>query len=221
MEPVEWTDDGWVKASGADIAAPLPVPAGGEPVPHGFACSNDFSTDKIGVQWTLFRSPGDPRDAVRVADGALHLRARGFNPNEGAVLSFITGEHDYEMQVEVEIDPGATGGLLVFYSERLFAGLALSDTHLLEDGKGDTSSFAKPVQIGRRFFLRLRLRDGIMTTWHSPDGEAWTRHWMQFEVSCYHHNVAGAFLSLRPALFAGGEGEVRFRDFRFRVIASA
>jgi xylan 1,4-beta-xylosidase len=221
LEPVEWTDDGWVRASGADIAAPLPLPSGGAPVPHGFACSDDFSTDRIGVQWTLFRAPGDPRDAARVADRALHLRARGVNPKDGSVLSLITGEHDYEMQVEVEIDPGATGGLLVFYSERLFAGLGFSDTALLEYGKGDTANFAKPAQIGRRFFLRLRNANNVMTTWHSPDGEVWTRHWMQFEVSCYHHNVAGAFLSLRPALYAGGQGAVRFRDFRFRVLAPA
>ena len=220
LEPVEWTDDGWVRAVGADLAAPLPLPAGGAPVPHGFAFSDDFSTDKLGVQWALFRAPGEPPGHARVADHALHLRARGSTPKDGTILTFITGDHDYEMQVEVEIDADATGGLLLFYSERLFAGLGFSDTALLEYGKGDTATFGKPAGIGRRFFLRLRNADGVMTTWHSPDGRDWKRHWMQFEISCYHHNVAGAFLSLRPALFAGGRGEVRFRDFRYRVLTT-
>ena len=50
------------------------------------------------------------------------------------------------------------------------------------------------------------------------DGERWTRHWMQIEVSSYNHNVADGFLSLRPALIAAGTGEVRFMNFRYRAI---
>ena len=38
------------------------------------------------------------------------------------------------------------------------------------------------------------------------------------EVSGYHHNVAGEFLSLRPAIYAAGAGEVRFRQFVYRAI---
>ena len=41
---------------------------------------------------------------------------------------------------------------------------------------------------------------------------------MQFEVSGYNHNVAGGFLSLRPALLAAGSGEVRFRNFRYQAL---
>jgi xylan 1,4-beta-xylosidase len=41
---------------------------------------------------------------------------------------------------------------------------------------------------------------------------------MQFEVSGYHHNVAGGFLSLRPTLFATGAGEVRFKNFKYRAL---
>ena len=38
------------------------------------------------------------------------------------------------------------------------------------------------------------------------------------EVSGYHHNVAGEFLSLRPAIYAAGEGDVRFRNFIYRAL---
>ena len=38
------------------------------------------------------------------------------------------------------------------------------------------------------------------------------------EVSGYHHNVAYDFLSLRPALYASGDGEVRFRNFKYRAL---
>ena len=41
---------------------------------------------------------------------------------------------------------------------------------------------------------------------------------MQMEVSGYHHNVAGQFLALKPALYAAGSGAVRFLDFQYRAL---
>jgi xylan 1,4-beta-xylosidase len=38
------------------------------------------------------------------------------------------------------------------------------------------------------------------------------------EVSGYHHNVAGKFLALKPAIYASGTGAVRFRNFRYRAL---
>jgi xylan 1,4-beta-xylosidase len=38
------------------------------------------------------------------------------------------------------------------------------------------------------------------------------------EVSGYHHNVCGGFLMLRPGLYAAGDGEARFRAFRYRAL---
>lgn len=38
------------------------------------------------------------------------------------------------------------------------------------------------------------------------------------EVSGYHHNVAWDFLSLRPGVFAAGEGEVRFRNLVYKAL---
>lgn len=36
------------------------------------------------------------------------------------------------------------------------------------------------------------------------------------EVSGLHHNVFGGFVSLRPALFSAGNGEVRVRNFIYK-----
>lgn len=218
LEPVEWTADGWLKASGYDVARPIPKPMGGTVIPHGLALSDDFSTNKIGPQWSFFHPKGPIEQRYRFENGALVLKATGTSPKDCAPLSFVCGDHAYELEVEIECDENAAAGLLVHYSERLFAGLGFSKDHLLEYSKGDTQTFAKPEAIGRRFFLRLRNDRHVVTVWHSPDGEHWTKHWMQFEVSGYHHNVAGGFLSLRPTLFAAGSGEVRFKHFKYRAL---
>src|SRR5262245_14329273 len=36
---------------------------------------------------------------------------------------FVTGDHANEIDVEVDADPGASAGLLVFYDRRLYGGL--------------------------------------------------------------------------------------------------
>jgi len=53
---------------------------------------------------------------------------------------------------------------------------------------------------------------------YSVDGQTWTKYDRVMEVSGYHHNVAYEFLSLRPAIYAAGKGNVRFRSFTYRAL---
>lgn len=53
--------------------------------------------------------------------------------------------------------------------------------------------------------------------YYSGDGRNWTQHELQMDVSGLHHNVGGGFLSLRPALYTAGQGEVRFRNLLYRA----
>jgi len=50
------------------------------------------------------------------------------------------------------------------------------------------------------------------------DGKQWERYDRGMEVSGYHDNVGYDFLSLRPALYAAGSGQVRFRNFKYRAL---
>ena len=77
---------------------------------------------------------------------------------------------------------------------------------------------AKPANLGQHVWLRLRNDRHIVTVYYSGDGKTWERYDRGVEVSGYHHNVAYDFLSLRPALYASGEGEVRFRNFKYRAL---
>jgi beta-xylosidase len=218
LEPVEWTDDGWVKASGYDVSRPIPMPKGGEAVRHGLPLSDDFSTDRIGEQWTLFHPLGSLAESYRYEKGSIVLKSSGTSPKDASPLTLVCGDQAYEIEVEIDRDENASAGLLLFYSERLFAGLAFSEEKMIEYWKGDITPFDRPAAIGRHYHLRLRNNHNVVTVWYSPDGDQWTKHWMQFEVSGYHHNVAGGFLSLRPALLATGKGEARFSHFKYHAL---
>jgi xylan 1,4-beta-xylosidase len=217
LEPVEWTDDGWFRPSGYDTAKPIPMPAptAGK---HGMALSDDFSTNKMGVQWSFYKGNDTDRQRYRYESGALILKAQGTAPSDSSPLWFVCGDQAYEVQVELEISPGATAGLLVFYSSRLYAGLGFAEKNLVMHRYGTERRVDKPAAMGRRLHLRLANENHIITIHTSVDGKTWERFGTRMEVSAYHHNAVGDFLSLRPAIYAAGEGEVKIRDFKYRAL---
>lgn len=73
-----------------------------------------------------------------------------------------------------------------------------------------------PQAFGRRLRFRIRNHRHVVSIHTSVDGVTWQRGPRGLEVSGYHHNVRGGFMALKPALYAAGKGEVRFRRFRYR-----
>jgi beta-xylosidase len=51
------------------------------------------------------------------------------------------------------------------------------------------------------------------------DGKTWIKFPIQMDVSGYHHNVAYGFMSLRPAIYATGAGQAKFRDLQYRSLS--
>lgn len=219
LEPVQWTEDGWVKAMGYDVSQPIPMPEGGEAVNGEYALSDDFSTDRIGTQWTFFFPPSPYQDRYRYENGALVLKTQGTNPKDCSPLQMVCGDQAYEVEVELEKDDNATAGLLLHYSERLFTGIAFTNDKGIEYGKGEqVTVFEKPEGFGNHLFIRIRNERNYVSFWYSADGKNWQKHWFHYEVSGYNHNTVGGFLSLRPALMAAGEGEVRFLTFSYKAL---
>jgi beta-xylosidase len=218
LAPVAWTDDGWIRAGGGDLSAPLSMPQGGSAVPHGQPLSDDFSTSKFGTQWGFY-APG-PREMqrVRLEDQALVVSGKGSTPADCSPLTFIAGDLAYEVTVQCEVSGDAWAGLLLFYNRRLYCGLGYSKDGFVMHRYGLERRVGAPAGLGRRLWLRITNDRNIVTIHHSPDGEAWTRFYVQMEVSGYHHNVAYDFLSLRPGIYAAGDGEVRFRNLAYRAL---
>jgi len=217
LEPIEWTADGWFKTAGADPAKPIAKPAG-TAVPHGAAFSDDFRVNRMGVQWSFYKGSVNDRERYRYESGALVMKAKGAGPADASPLSFVHGDQAYEIEVEIDADEGATAGLLLFYSSRLYAGLGFSSRNLIMHSYGLDRLQGKPAEIHRRLFIRIRNDRHIVTIHYSVDGTVWRKYDRGMELSGYHHNVAYEFLSLRPALYAAGTGEVRFRNFKYRAL---
>ena len=172
----------------------------------------------MGTQWSFYAGDVNDRDRYRYEDGRLVLKAKGKSPSDSSPLWFVTGDHAYEIEVEIDADPEATAGLLLFYNRRLYVGLGFSAKNFIMHSYGIERPGAKPAGVANRLHLRLRNDRHIVTIDYSVDGQTWTRYDRGMEVSGYHHNVGYDFLSLRPALYAAGNGEVRFRNFKYRAL---
>jgi len=227
LEPIEWTEDGWVRPLGGDLSRPLRKPVNLPNQVHGMPLSDDFSTDKTGLQWAFYDPQPNEASRLRRANGVLHVRGKGTTPTDSSPLSFVNGDQRYRIEADVEVDAGAEAGLLLFYNRRLYAGLGLGDRGLvmhrygLQRARGTPPGQRPTGAAGPVRALRLRLTNdrNILTIHTSADrGATWQKFDVQMEVSGYHHNVAYDFLSLRPAIYAAGQGEARFSNFTYRAL---
>lgn len=220
LEPIEWTDDGWFRARGGDLSAPLPVPRGGKAGIAGVALSDDFSSDRLGTQWTFHAPRPDEMRRVRYGTKSLRLAGAGRSPADGSPLACIVGDRAYQAEVTLTLVDGGEGGLLLFYNQKAFVGLGFAADGLRVFQYAEEQTWARQAMPTRRVRLRLTY-DHHVVTWHHShdDGRTWTRLDTRMEVSGLHHNVFGGFLSLRVALYSAGPGAVEFSDFRYRALA--
>lgn len=218
LDPIEWTPDGWFRYRGGDLSAPMPKPRGGRAVPHGQALSDDFSRDKFGDQWAFYAPGENERARATYERGALVLQGKGDSPANCSPITFVCGDQAYRCEVEIEVEGDATGGVLLFYSRRMYAGLGFNARQLVRHRTAIDAPRAKPAGVDRRMFIRFENNKNIVTFHTSPDGVTWTKFDTQMEISGYHHNVAHDFLSVRPGLYASGAGAVRFRNFKYQAL---
>ena len=221
LDPIEWTDDGWFRYKGGDLSRPMPKPKGRggralPPAQHGMAFSDDFRTDKFGDQWAFYDPGPNERARARYDNGSLVLQGKGNSPTNCSPITFVCGDQAYRCEVEIDVEGDATAGVLFFYSRRQYCGLAFNNRQLVRHRVGTDAPRNKPE--GRKMWIRFENRRHIAIFYTSPDGVNWTRFEPLMEVSGYHHNTAWDFLSLRPGLYASGQGQARFRNFKYEAL---
>jgi beta-xylosidase len=218
LDPVEWTADGWFRMTGGDLSRPIAKPKGGVAVPHGLALSDDFRTLELGRKWNFFQPGPTERARARVENGALLLTASGTAPADSSPLLVIAGDTAYQFECDIEIAPGGTAGLVLFYDDALYCGLGFDEERFVTHQYGrERGRPANPH--GRRMRIRIANKRHIVAIHTSGDGgRTWTRFDRGMEVSGYHHNVRGGFLMLRPGLYSAGKGVATFRDFRYEAL---
>jgi beta-xylosidase len=218
LDPAHWTADGWLVADGGDLSKPMRKPKAGAALAHGAPLSDDFSTKSLRSQWAFYDPGPDEGQRLRHEAGSLIMRGKGSQPRDASPLAFLAGDPGYQFEVDVDVRGAAQAGVLLFYNRRLYCGLGFDAQRFTMHRYGLERTRAKPAGAGTRLRLRVTNDRHVVSFHHSADGRAWSKFDVQMEVSGYHHNVAGDFLSLRPAIFVAGTGEATFSRLVYRAL---
>ena len=213
--PVEWTKDGWYKIpDGIKTDEPIKRPAG-IGTSEVFSLSDNFEGNKLRPQWKFYGEYDSSR--FQVVAKSLVIKGKGNSVGESSGLLTIPSDHSYTAQVEVFIEGEATGGLLLFYNNKAYSGILADKGDILVNLRGWQFPTEKNA-IKNHVFLRLKNINDTVDMYYSIDGEKWNKIESSLEVSAYHHNVLGGFLSLRLGLCSVGEGKVIFKNFVYQPI---
>lgn len=209
--PVEWTKDGWFRLPpGTTPEKPLSMMNSGvrQEVPPSY--SDEFAAPKLGVHWQFWREFDHSR--FRTGDGRLVLAARGNSVANTSPLTYITGDHSYSVEVDIECEDGCEAGLLLYYNSEHSCGIRIGTEGIgvrLASGYNPETA----VKTNRATLRIVNQRQEVDFYYRLP-GQDWKRTQESAEVASINHNVLGGFLSLRPALYACGSGQATFRSFR-------
>ena len=119
-----------------------------------------------------------------------------------AAISLTPLNHDYVVEVEVTVADKAEGGLLLSGSSRsVNAGVR----------KGEAFAFWQGVPISaawkeNHIFVRVHNNSGDISVAYSADG----KQWIPFDNSTSAPGIRSI------SLYAAGEGEVVFKNFKYR-----
>lgn len=210
LQPVEWTEDDWYKTpDGIKTQEPIKKPSG-KLTTSSFILSDAFSGAVLSPQWQFFNDY-DPQRFKLTKDG-IQIKAKGKSIGESAPLLCTPSDHSYTAEVEVEIQGNATAGLLLFYDNKLYTGIAADKENVL----AILRSWQFPTKKGvnkSHLFLRLEKKEQLVDMFYSSNAKEWHKIENSAEVSSFNHNVLSGFMSLRLGLSAVGEGQVTFKNF--------
>ena len=210
MEPVEWTGDGWLKVGmNGSLSGSVQPP---QEQRRGLEASDDFSAKRLGFQWQ-FWSEYDP-ERYFFKNNSLVLRGNGTSPSDCAPLTCIGGDHAYEFSVDVDNEGEGEAGLLLFYNPSCYAGVSISKKGCRLGLRGQMMHFYYPAE-SQTMTLKIVNDHQEVEFWIGPVGGPLRKLPESADVSGYHHESFGGYLSLRPALFCSGNGLAAFRNFQY------
>ena len=158
IEPIEWTADGWYRTK--STATPIKTDPS---IKHGLSLSDDFEGPEPGLQWTFWKEYAPQVAQLQETD--LWIDAKGSTPSDARLLLATAEDKNYETQVEVNVGKGNTAGLLLYYSEKAYAGV-------VSDGKNFTiyrnaeNSFTLLTSWANASSSRYRIRETV-SGWQS------------------------------------------------------
>lgn len=209
IESIQWTEDGWF-ITGEPKAGDMHEEAAALIVDVDERKLTD--SGRLGLHWHFFG--GDRLSGYVIDEDRLLLQADSIKCDQP--LLCIPVHHSYTAEVTVSVEGEAVGMLGLFYKPGFYCGIGFDgqETFVFRNHKHATER----NRVSQRAVTLRIVNDEHEVSLFFSDGQGeWFKLDHGFELSGYHHNVLGEFLSLRIALNATGDGHVVFSDFTYRA----
>jgi beta-xylosidase len=214
LEPIEWTNDGWLETT-TNARPAVTVNKG---LGNGLVLSDNFDNQRLGLQWTAWKSY-NPKE-ISLQNGQLSLKGRGNSPGNGQLLLTTASDKSYEVNVEVNLRKNGSGGLILFYNEKAYAGITGNGNQFTVYENADKQTSYHNA-IGKKFFLKIINRSNLCEIQVSKNGTDWDTLIADLNLSDMHHNKLRGFFALRPGLVALGNSDISFDNFNYRPLPYA
>ena len=204
LSPLEWTEDGWpvIKVEAQSTVA---KPAGGVNIGHGLPLSDDFMSETPGLQW---KENALSSGKYTCGNGKLTIEAGGELPKNAPYLEVRASNRSFEASVEIDCSAGAYGGLGFLSGAGECVAYDGNKAFILSDFPFAVWRLRNsdiPIEQNSKVFLKIRNWRKDISFYCSLDGKKWRK----FNVGTRIDN------SYRIALFAAGDGDVTFRNFKY------
>lgn len=208
---VEMSEDGWIRLKEGDISLPQPT-----------------IIDERGIKDYIWQTTQESlAERFTITEDAIIIKAKGENPKDASPLLLRAGDHNYEVEACIELNnEKAHAGLMVYYNPDMNFGLGFKPGQLLRYRRGGVSraslkryppKFDYSMKNGKsKLWVKIRNTEHLISGWYSEDGKTWYKYPWGFDTQGYHHNTLGGFLSVRPGIYVGGEGEATITNFKYR-----
>jgi len=216
LEPLRWNDDEWPEVCTGDLSLPLKAPVALEIPVSEYSLSDDFSHDRRGLQWNFYKPGMNEADRASYGDGYLEILGNGTSPSDSSPLTCINGDRIWEAEISLKPENQAVGGLILYYSERMYCGLSFGNGTMFTYHYGQEHSWMRQSLKFNTVRIRFHCAAQVLTMYYSLDDQAWQRHPWQMEVSGMNHNVFGGFTCLKIGLLSLGTGKVKFSHFTYK-----
>lgn len=215
LEPIEWTEDGWFRVpEGIVPDEPIKKPEG-EMVVSNVSLSDNFISNAKKIHWKFYGTFDSGR--YEYTGRSLVIKGKGLSPGDSNPMTCITGDHAYEVSVELELVDDAEGGILLFYNPICYCGIGVSGKGIYIYRYGERLG-TKINCFLRKMYLKLVNDYHEVIPYYSIDGITWRKINCVTETSTYNHNAFNNYLSLRPGLYSIGDGKVVFSNFIYKGI---
>lgn len=209
IEPVDWTVDGWFKSSEIILLRDTSREYVLGSSSHGMKLIDLFEKERLLPHWHFFG--GGRLDEYWIKGRSIHITA--LPPERIKPLLYMPAHHAYEAIVTVSVTGVSQGCLSLFYKPGFECGIGFDGKEIF--AYRNTYISERIIFIGDEATLRLVNDHHELVLYFLTESGEWSKLDHSFEMSGYHHNVLGSFLSLQIALNAIGEGSAVFQRFMY------